>query len=50
MFTHDDDSYGMRCICGQFTAVPHQECMSLLTPRQRENFNRGRPLGDMEDE
>lgn len=35
--------YG-RCICGQEVAVPHKECMALLTPKQRRDFDRGHNL------
>jgi hypothetical protein len=41
---------GPKCICGEGVSVPHQECMALLTPRQRRNYSKGRPLGDIEDE
>lgn len=31
---------GPRCICGLEVAVPHRECMALLTPAQRRAFER----------
>jgi hypothetical protein len=34
-----------RCICGEEVAVPHKECMAMLTPRQLDNYKHGRPLG-----
>jgi len=30
----------MRCICGDEVACPHAECMALLTPEQRRQWNK----------
>ena len=43
------DSF-MECICGQEVAVPHADCMALLTEEQRRSFTRGRLLENIEDE
>lgn len=37
-----------RCVCGDEVAVPHGECVTLLSPAQRENFSAGRPVGDVD--
>ena len=49
---HDDrraDRHeGPVCICGEGVAVPHTECMALLSDAQRRRYNRSEPVGPLE--
>jgi hypothetical protein len=44
-FYAPDSDWECRCVCGDLVAVPHKECMALLTKRQRQAFLRGRQWG-----